>query len=74
MWRAWLDNNFILTKRHLGILLLAAGLALLIAAGMAEVLRTGPAGIGTVQKMVIGTGILSTLVGITLLPLHDQPA
>lgn len=74
MWKLWLSNDFTLTKRHLGIMLLAAGLVLLAAAVIAEIVQTGPGGIGTVQKMVIATGILSIFAGITLLPLRDQPA
>lgn len=74
MWRRWLRDEFTLTKRHLGVLLLLAGLALLAAAVLAEVVRSGPEGVGTVQKLSILVGLLSTVAGITLLPLGDQPA
>lgn len=74
MWRRWLSDEFTLTKRHLGIILLLAGLGLLAAAALAEVVRSGPGGIGTVQQFSIGVGILSAAAGITLLPLGDQPA
>jgi len=46
MWRKWLTDEFTLTKRHFGVLLLIAGLALLAAAVLAEVVRSGPDGIG----------------------------
>ncbi len=72
MWRAWLSNDFTLTKRHLGLILLAAGVILLAAGGIAQIVGTG--GVGTVQKMVLSGGVLSILVGLTLLPLRDQPA
>jgi len=67
-----LSNDFTLTKRHLGVILLAAGVILLVAAGIAQVAGTG--GVGTVQKMVLAGGVVSVLVGLTLLPLRDQLA
>ncbi len=72
MWRAWLSNDFTLTKRHLGVILMAAGVILLAAGGIAQVVGTG--GVGTVQKLVLAGGVLSVVVGLTLLPLGDQPA
>jgi hypothetical protein len=74
MWQKWFSDEFTLTKRHLGVLLLLAGLMLLAAAVLAEVVRSGPGGIGTVQQLSILVGILSTIAGTTLLPLGDQPA
>jgi hypothetical protein len=67
-----LSLEFTLTKRHLGLILLAAGLLMILATVAAEWLR--PGGFGTVQKMGAAVGVMSTLVGITLLPLGNQPA
>lgn len=72
MWRTWLSDDFTLNKRHLGLILLATGLILIAAGGIAQIIGTG--GVGTVQKMVLLGGALSFLVGLTLLPLRDQPA
>jgi hypothetical protein len=74
MWRKWLSDEFTLTKRHLGVLLLAGGVMLLAAAVLAEFVRSGPGGIGTVQQLSLLIGALSVLAGITLLPLGDRPA
>jgi len=65
------SNEFTLTKRHLGLLFLAAGLLVLASVLTAEWLHAG--GFGTVQKMGALLGAASLLIGLTLLPLGDQP-
>ncbi|NLE49927.1 MAG: hypothetical protein GX613_00855 [Chloroflexi bacterium] len=73
MWR-WLDNDFTLTKRQLGGLLIAAGTLAVVAMLAAEVLDADSGGFGLVQRAGTAFGILSVLFGWTLLPLGDRPA
>ncbi len=68
------NDEFTLTKRQLGILLTLGGIGLLIAAGLAEIVRSAPGGFGTVQQIAVAVSIGCTLLGLTLLPLGDQPA
>lgn len=70
-----LSNDFTLTKRHLGILLLLAGVfgaAGLLAIDILDVGREG--GIGPAQQMALGLCGLMALVGVTLIPLGNDPA
>ncbi|NLF67097.1 MAG: hypothetical protein GX579_21115 [Chloroflexi bacterium] len=64
-----------LTKRQLGLLLVAMGVG---AAGLllaVDLLGAGrSAGIGPAQRMALGGAALLVLVGLTLLPLGDRPA
>lgn len=69
-----LNEDFTLTKRHLGYLLAAGGMAILLAAGLAEIIRSAPGGFGTVQQIAVLAGLASLVVGLTLLPLADRPA
>ena len=64
-----------LTKRQLGILLLAGGLvgfAGIIAIDLVDVGREG--GIGPAQTIALGLMLALALVGLTLIPLKDTPA
>jgi hypothetical protein len=70
----FLSEDFSLTKRHLGVALLAAGVIVLAGMGAAEVLSVTSAGIGTMEKLGIAAGVLSTMIGLTLIPLGDRPA
>ena len=74
MDKQWLGDDFTLTKRQLGALMIAAGIVL--AAGMivVELVGTNSSGLGAIQWLGIGGGLASVLVGLTLLPLGDQPA
>ncbi len=73
-WRDIASDEFTVTKRHLGWLLLVAGLLILAAAVMAEIVNTETSEFGTVQKLITLVGALSVLVGVTLLPLGNRPA
>ncbi len=73
MWNL-LHDDFTLTKRQLGGLLLIGGLIVLAAMIAAEAFGTGPGGIGTMQKLGIAAGIASSAIGLTLLPLGSRPA
>ncbi|NDJ75608.1 MAG: hypothetical protein GYB65_05055 [Chloroflexi bacterium] len=64
--------EFTLSKRQLGLLMIAAGLVTVVVTLGAEVLDSDS--FGTLQKLGILLGVMSTLVGLTLLPLGDRPA
>lgn len=64
-----------LTKRQLGILLLAAGIigfAGVIGIDLVDVGREG--GIGPAQRIALGLMVMLVLIGVTLLPLKDTLA
>jgi Ca2+/Na+ antiporter len=65
--------DFTLTKRHLGLILMAAGLVMIVVMIVAEWL-TRSGGFGTAQKLGTLLGVTSFVVGLTLLPLGNQPA
>lgn len=70
-----LSNRFTLTKRHLGLLLLLGGIfgfAAILGIDILDVGREG--GIGPAQRIALDGCVLMALVGITLIPLGDQPA
>ena len=70
-----LRNDFTLSKRHLGFLLLAVGVlgfAGILSIDVFDVGREG--GIGPAQQMALGVMALVALVGISLIPLGSDPA
>ncbi len=69
-----LDNDFTLTKRHLGWLLCALGAVIFWGALAVELFQPAPHHFGTLQLLALLLGLGSFLVGLTLLPLGDQPA
>jgi hypothetical protein len=74
MLRQFLSDTFTLTKRHLGLILLAAGIVALVGAVAVEIAHSGPVRFGTVQKLGMLVGAISVVIGLTLLPLGDRPA
>jgi hypothetical protein len=63
------------TKRHVGILLLTAGLLAVAAVLAVDVLGAGEfSGIGPAQRWALVGGVLVALLGISLIPLGDRPA
>lgn len=74
MLRDGLRNDFTLTKRHLGILMIVAGVLLALMMLAVELLGPESAGLGAIQLMGIGGGIAGVLVGLTLIPAEDQLA
>jgi hypothetical protein len=63
------------TKRHLGILLLAAGLVGVLGILAVDLLGAGEfSGIGPVQRWALVGGALVALLGASLVPLGDRPA
>lgn len=67
--------HFTLTKRHLGWLLLLGGIIGFIGIVAIDILDVGrQGGIGPAQQIALGGMVLLVLVGLTLIPLGDQPA
>jgi hypothetical protein len=65
--------EFTVTKRHLGGLMVAAGIgALAVIAGL-EIVRSDAGSFGTLQKIGVVLSAASLLIGLTLLPLGRQP-
>lgn len=72
---AMFSNHFSLTKRHLGLLLLIGGILAFIAILSIDVLDVGrQGGIGPVQRIALGGAAALALLGLTLIPLDNQPA
>ena len=70
-----LSNHFTLTKRHLGLLMLVGGVLGFLAVLAIDILDVGrEGGIGPAQRIALGGGVLMALVGLTLIPLGNQPA
>lgn len=74
MLKQWFSNEFTLTKWHLGMVMIAAGMALAAMMLLVEVVGTDSSGLGAVQWLGIGGGMAAILVGLTLLPCGDQRA
>ncbi len=63
------------TKRHLGLFLLAVGLTALIAILASDMIGAGRHdGVGPVQQLALTAVSLIALLGISLLPFGDRPA
>jgi hypothetical protein len=70
-----LRNDFTLSKRLLGLLLIVGGVGgfvAILAIDLIDVGREG--GIGPAQQIALGLMLALALAGLTLLPLGDQPA
>lgn len=63
------------TKRHLGILLLVVGTSTIIVTLAIDWIGAGEfSGIGPLQRYALLGGALVTLIGISLIPLGNRPA
>jgi hypothetical protein len=74
-WWRILSADFAFTKRQLGQLLLAGGLLLgaaILAIDILDIGREG--GIGPAQRAALLVCGLTALLGLTLIPLGDDPA
>lgn len=74
LWRM-LRDDFTFTKRHLGLLLLSVGTLGffgILAVDIVDFGREG--GIGPAQQAALGLMALTALIGLSLLPLGDDPA
>lgn len=69
------SNQFTLTKRHLGLLMLIGGIVGFVGIFAIDVLDVGrEGGIGPAQRIALGGCVAMALVGLTLIPLGNQPA
>ncbi len=63
------------TKRQLGLLLLAGGLGTLVVGLGIDLIRSGHwQGLGPYQQVGIAIGAVLSLVGLSLLPFGNRPA
>jgi hypothetical protein len=70
-----LSNNFTLSKKHLGWLLLLAGILAFVGILSIDILDFGrEGGIGPAQQMALVVSALTAFIGLTLIPLGDAPA
>jgi hypothetical protein len=73
--RYFFSKDFTVTKRHLGIFLLLAGIAGFAGILAIDVLNVGrEGGIGPAQKAALGLCVAMAVLGVTLIPLGDTPA
>lgn len=73
MFKKWIAEDFTLSKRLVGILGIIAGMGVVIGSLGYDALR-GSSDLGTTQQLIILVGIGAIIVGLTLLPLGDEPA
>ena len=68
-------DNFTFTKKQLGYLLVAAGVVGALGILSLDIINAGrEGGIGPAQRLALGLAIALALVGLTLIPLGDDPA
>lgn len=68
-------NNFTLTKRHLGLILLTAGVLAFLGIISIDIFDVGrEGGIGPAQQIALIISVLAMLIGLTLIPLGNSPA
>jgi len=69
------SDEFTLTKRHLGLLLLTGGALAFLAVLAIDLFDMGrEGGIGPAQRIALIISALAALVGLMLIPLGDSPA
>ncbi len=74
MFNRWLSDDFTLSKRHLGVLMIVVGVMLAWGMLALELVSSSVPGLGAMQWMGIVGGGGSVVIGVTLLPLGDQAA
>ena len=73
--RQFFSREHTVSKRGLGILLILIGVIGFVGVYGIDVLDVGrQGGIGPVQQIALGGSALLALIGLTLLPLGNQPA
>lgn len=73
--RYFLSKDFTVTKRQFGIFLLLVGVLGFIGILAIDVVNAGrESGIGPAQKAALGFMALTTVIGLSLIPLGDMPA
>jgi hypothetical protein len=67
--------NAPLTKRQLGVFLLIGGILAVLGILAVDVIDAGrDGGIGPTQRIALGLALALALLGLTLIPLGDDPA
>ncbi len=74
MRTGWWSDDFTLSKRHLGALLIALGVGVVALALGPWLLGRDPGGLGGLQALASGGGLMLAALGGTLWPLGDMPA
>lgn len=69
-----LRADFHLTKRHLGFLAVLIGVGVLIVSIVYDLVGGSEGGFGASQKAALALSLITIFVGLTLIPLGDQPA
>lgn len=70
-----LSEDYTITKRQLGILLVLAGVLGAIGIIGIDVVNAGQqGGIGPAQMFALGIMVVVAIIGLTLIPLGDTPA
>lgn len=70
-----LRNDFTFSKRQLGILCLIVGIIAFVAIMAVDVLDAGrEGGIGPVQRIALALTVFLALLGLSLIPLGNDPA
>jgi hypothetical protein len=70
-----LREDFTLTKRQLGLLLIVIGVAGFVAILAIDIIDAGrEGGIGPAQRIALGLMVALALAGLTLLPISNTPA
>jgi hypothetical protein len=73
--RTLLAHEFTVSKRTLGMLLTIAGIVGFIGVLAVDIIDVGrEGGIGPAQRLALAGCVGITLVGLTLIPLGDDPA
>ncbi len=73
--KVFFSQNYTISKRLLGILLILGGIAGFVGILMIDVLDVGrEGGIGPSQQLALGGCVALILLGLTLLPLGNSPA
>lgn len=69
------SNDFTFSKRQLGFLLVGAGILGALGILSLDIVNAGrEGGIGPAQRLGLGIAVGLALIGLTLIPLGDDPA
>ena len=70
-----LSEDFTITKRQLGIMLLIIGFLGAVGILAIDILNVGQqGGVGPAQAFALGIMVVIAVIGLTLIPLGDTPA
>ena len=70
----WIDR-LVITKRVVGASLIVLGMVIVVGTFAVDLFGVGKwGGIGPSQRLAIAGGIVTVIIGATLVPLGDRPA